>query len=213
MAREGWARITAGVIGAAVLLSLVPPLAKALGRGEGLFEAIWGLLRWFTITTNLLVGLVFTRLAWRGRDSVGPVLLGGTMLAIVLVGVVFNLLLPALPHQTLWDALGDRTHHVVAPIVVPLWWALFAHHGRLRWSATLAWAAYPLAYIAYSFARAAVSGPRAGSTSRYPYFFMDIDRFGVPTVALYLLAISTGFVLAGLLAVLTDRWLGGMGRD
>ncbi|MBC2652719.1 Pr6Pr family membrane protein [Novosphingobium flavum] len=207
MTREGWARITAGVIGAAVLLSLIPPLAKALGRGEGLFEAIWGLLRWFTITTNLLVGLVFTRLAWRGRDSVGPVLLGGTMLAIVLVGMVFNLLLPALPHQTLWDALGDRIHHVVAPIVVPLWWAVFTPHGRLRWTAPLLWALYPLGYIAYTFVRVAFTPVASDGHSRYPYFFMDLDRFGPGTVVLNLVGISAGFIVAGLLSVALDRRL------
>ena len=211
MDREAWARVSAGVIAAAVLLSLVPPMANALHRGEGLFEAAWGLLRWFTITTNLLVGLVFARLAWTGREGVGPVMQGGVMLAIVLVGVVFNLLLPALSHQTLLDVLSDRMHHAVAPIVVPLWWVIFTPHGRLRWSATLTWTAYPLAYMAYSFARAAFTVPGTGKASRYPYFFMDLDRFGPGPVALYLLAISAGFVVAGLLAVALDRRLGQIG--
>ena len=209
MDKKRLARISAGVIGVAVLLSLVPPMARAMGRGEGLFEAAWGLLRMFTITTNLLVGVVFTRIAWKGTHSVSPLMKGGVMLAIVLVGAVFNLLLGSLPHQTLWDALGDRTHHVVAPIVVPLWWALFTPHGRLGWSATLVWALYPLGYIAYTFVRVQFMPVGAGIHSRYPYFFMDVDRFGLGTVAVYIAAISAGFVLVGLLAVAIDRWLAG----
>lgn len=207
MTREELARITAGVIAAAVLLAFVPPMAKALDRGESVLEAVWGLLRWFTIITNLLVGLVFARLAWRGPDSLSPRLVGGVMLAIVLVGAVFNLLLPAPPHATLWDRLGDHIHHVAAPILVPLWWAAFIPHGRLRWSAPLVWALYPLGYIAYTFARVHLAGPGDGIRSRYPYFFMDIDRFGLSTVALYIAAIAAGFLLAGLLAVAIDRRL------
>lgn len=208
MTREGLARTTAGLIGAAVLLSLIPPMASAMHRGQGLLEAAWGLLRMFTITTNLLVGVLFVRLARHGSRSVGPVWQGGVMLAIVLVGVVFNLLLQPLPHQTLWDALGDHTHHVIAPVVVPLWWAAFTEHGRLRWSAPLVWTVYPLGYIAYTYLRAAFAPPGTGLPGRFPYFFMDVDRFGVPTVALYLLTISAGFVAAGLLAVAVDRGLG-----
>lgn len=208
MTRETLARIGAGVIAGAVLVAMVPPMANALARGDSLPGAIWGLLRWFTITTNLLVGLVFARLAWRGSGSVGPVTMGGVMLAIVLVGVVFNLLLPPLPHPTVWDALGDHVHHVAAPVAVPLWWAVFTPHGRLRWSAPLVWSSYPLGYIAYTFARAPFIVPEGGAQSRYPYFFMDVDRFGLAAVMGNLLAIAAGFVLTGLLAVAIDRWLG-----
>lgn len=93
MTKEQWARISAGVLAAAVLLAIWPPFSGALERGEGPLEAIWGLLRMFTIITNLLVGVIFARIAWRGTGSVSPLVIGGIMLAIVLVGVVFNLLL------------------------------------------------------------------------------------------------------------------------
>ena len=195
--KEQFARISAGVIGVAVLISLVPPMANAMHRGEGLLQAAWGLLRMFTITTNLLVGVVFAWLAWQGSRSLSPLFIGGVMLAIVLVGAVFNLLLGPLSHQTLIDALGDHMHHIAAPILVPLWWALFTPHGRLKWSAPLIWALYPLGYIAYTFVRVQLVPVGDGIHSRYPYFFLDVDRFGLATVALYVAGISAGFVLVG----------------
>ena len=70
MNKERWARISAGLLAGAVLWAIWPPLSGALERGEGPLEAMWGLLRWFTIITNLLVGLVFARLAWKGSDGV-----------------------------------------------------------------------------------------------------------------------------------------------
>lgn len=100
MNKEQWARVSAAIIAGSVLWAMWPPLSGESGRGKGLFEAIWGLLRMFTITTNLLVGVIFARIAWRGTSSVSSLVVGGIMLGIVLVGVVFNLLLNMLPHQT-----------------------------------------------------------------------------------------------------------------
>lgn len=208
MTKECHARIWAGLISVAVLLAMLPPLSHAWGDGRGLFEAIWSLIRMFTIITNLLVGLVFARLAWKGSTGVPPLVVGGTVLAIVLVGVVFNLLLAMLPHQTIWDAIGDYTHHLAAPILVPLWWAVFCPHGKLKWSAPFVWALYPLAYSAYTFVRAQFMQPGSGMASRYPYFFLDLDQFGPVQVAFNMTAIAAGFVLFGLLVVALDHWFG-----
>ncbi len=207
MTRETVARSSAGLLAAAVLLALIPPLTYAWSDGRGLLEAIWNMLRMFTIITNLLVGLVFARLAWKGTEAVSPMIVGGIMLAIVLVGAVFNLLLAMLPHQTIWDAIGDYTHHIAAPILVPLWWLLFSPHGRLRWSDPFLWALYPLAYSAFTFVRAQLMPSGTGIHSRYPYFFMDVDQFGLLTVALNLSAIAAGFVIVGMLVIILDRKL------
>jgi hypothetical protein len=207
MTRERLAHLTAGLIAAAVLWAIWSPLIGALERGESPLAAIWGLLRMFTIITNLLVGLIFARIAWRGTGSVSPLVLGGLMLGIVLVGVVFNLLLTMLPHRTIWYAIGDYVHHVAAPIAVPLWWPVFGRHGTLRWSSPLVWALYPLAYSAYTAVRAQFMPTGSGMHARYPYFFMDADVLGWPQALLNMAGIAVGFVLFGLVVVAFDKWL------
>lgn len=207
MTKEHWARISAGLLAIAVLWAMWPPFSGAMERGQGPIEAIWSLLRMFTIITNLLVGLIFLRIAWRGTTSVSPLLIGGIMLGIVLVGAVYNLLLSMLPHQTIWYAMGDYIHHLVAPIAVPLWWVVFVRHGTLGWSAPLIWALYPLAYSIYTVARAQFMPPGTGINSRYPYFFMDADQLGWPMALLSMAGIAVGFVLFGLMAVALDKWL------
>lgn len=206
-ATELWGRISAAIIAFAVLWALWPPLGGALERGASLPFAIWSLLRMFTITTNLLVGVVFARIALRGTQSVSPIVIGGTMLAIVLVGMVFNLLLGNLPHQSIWYAIGDNIHHVAAPLAVPLWWLLFSRHGALTWSAPFIWALYPLAYSAYTVIRAQFMPQGTGIYSRYPYFFMDADLLGWPMALANMTGIAIGFILFGMLAVAVDRWL------
>ena len=201
--------MTAALIAAAALLAMLPPLGNSTARHGSVLVAAWELGRFFTILTNLAVGLAFGAIAWRGRSAVSPLVQGGLMLAIVLVGLVFNLLLTPLPYATIFDALGDHTHHIIVPIAVPLWWLAFAPHGALGWRAPLAWALYPLAYAGYVTIRAQFEP--ADAPLRYPYFFMNVDKLGWATAIANMAAIATVFVLVGLLAVWIDRRLGARG--
>lgn len=195
------ARIAAGLIALAALAAMVPPIVNGMARGEGLGEVIWGLLRYFTILTNLAIGVVFAQLAWRGRHAVSPLVTGGLMLAIVLVGLVYNLVLPPMPQPDAISALGDQTHHVWVPLAMPLWWLAFAPHGTLRWRDPLLWALYPLVYSAYAIVRSTLEG------TGVPYFFMDTDTLGWPQALVNMGAIALAFVLTGLVAVAIDRRL------
>lgn len=205
VAADRTARALALMIALAALLAIIPPLANASAEHGGVLAGLWRLARFFTITTNLLVALVFARIANSGRGAVSPRVLAGTMLAIALVGVVFNLLLGGLPYRTVWDMLGDKTHHLIVPLAVPLWWLAYAPKGSLSWRAPLRWMLYPLAYSAYVMARAQFEIP--GQPPRYPYFFMDPDRLGWPLALANLGAIALGFVAAGLGVVWLDRRL------
>lgn len=200
------ARSWAGVIALGSFLAMIPPLYSAAQTHGGFWPGLWSLVRFFTIITNTLVGIGFGLIAWKGRAAVSPRLLGAIVLAIALVGVVFNLLLGGLVHATIWDVLGDKVHHLIAPIAVPLWWLVYAPHGRLSWKDPFVWALYPLAYSGYVIARVALQDDAA--PLRYPYFFMDVDRLGWATALLNMTAIAAGFVAAGLAAVWLDRRLG-----
>lgn len=200
--REGRAaRWSAALIALAALGAMVPPIVNGLGQGEALPHVIWSLLRFFTILTNLVVGVVWARLALSGRTAVSPLVQGGAMLAIVLVGLVYNLVLEPMPQPNWWSALGDDLHHFWVPLAVPLWWLAFTPHRALRWSAPLLWALYPLAYSAYSVGRAALEG------TGVPYFFMDAQTVGWPAALFNMGAIAAAFVVTGMVAVAVDRRL------
>ncbi len=205
MGRDGWARLIAALIAAAALLAMIPPLVGGIERHGGILAAAWALGRFFTILTNLAIGIAFAMIAWRGRNAVASAVQGGLMLAIVLVGLVFNLLLQPLGYASLIDELGDRVHHVIVPLAVPVWWLVFAPHGRLDWRAPLWWALYPLAYAGYIMTRAQFEP--ADTPQRYAYFFMDPDKLGWAMALGNMAAIALGFVLAGWSAVWIDRRL------
>lgn len=195
------ARFTAAIIALAALGAMAPPILNGLARGEAGAEVVWNLLRFFTILTNLAVGVIFTLLALRGRAAVSPLVQGGAMLAIVLVGLVYNLVLEPMPQPNWWSALGDDMHHFWVPLAVPLWWLGFAPHRALRFRDPLLWALYPLAYSAYCLVRAAVEG------TGVPYFFMDAAALGWPAAIANMGVIALAFVVTGLVTVAIDRRL------
>lgn len=204
--RNSLARICAGMIALGSFIGMIPPFQLSLDAGLGVGAVIWEMLRPFTILTNLLIVIVFGAIAWRGPARVHPLLIGAVTLAIMLVGIVFNLVLGQIPQLNWWTALGDSLHHHIAPVAVPLWWLLFAPHGRLRWNAPLIWALYPLGYAAYSFIRAPFE---ADPRLRYIYFFMNVDQLGWTAVLINMGIIALAFTLVGYLVLLIDRRLSG----
>ncbi len=203
--RDVQARLFAAIIAVGSFIGLIPPFQLALNDGMGVGGAMWHVLRAFTITTNTLIVCVFTAIALRGRTGVPPLLIGGTVLAILLVGIVFNIVLGQMPQLNWWTRLGDSLHHHVAPVIVPLWWLIYAPHGKLPRMAPLIWALYPLGYCVYSLTRAALQPDDPG---RFPYFFMNYEKLGWPAVLLNILGIGAGFVLVGWAVVALDRRLG-----
>lgn len=169
------------------------------GTGD-LLRAIWLLLGYFTILTNLIIGLAFGMITLRGPEVVGPRMLAGIALSIILVGVVFALLLSGTTQLAGLTVLTNILHHQMTPVLVPVYWLIFARKGALRRVDPLLWALYPLAYLVTALLRGAAEG-------RFSYDFLDYTANGVPQVALTCLVILLAFLAFGWLITLLDAWL------
>lgn len=189
------ARLAAALVALVAWVALAVQLDASFGFAESLGEALWAMLRYFTVLTNLLVAVVMSFIALDVR--VPPFVTGGTTLSIVLVGVVFFLLLRGLLELSGGAALADLLMHKVTPVLVPFWWLAFADKGGLRRRDCLLWALYPLAYFGYALVRGKAEG-------RYAYPFIDVASLGGPAVALNGLMIALGFVVTGLALVALD---------
>lgn len=179
----------------AASIGLVAQFAAQFSRTPEVFTAVWALLRYFTILTNGLVAVVFLRAAFR---PVNATLLNGTILFILLVGVVNLVMLGPPTHATLADQIGDKLHHYATPLLALAYWLFSAPRGGLNWRAPLIWAAYPLAYLAYALVRAAADG-------KFPYPFLDVNKIGAGGVAVNCAVIAAVFVAAGFALVTLDR--------
>jgi hypothetical protein len=194
------ARAFAGLIAFLAWAGLVIQFGASTAAFGSLGSAAWHLSLFFTILTNTALAATFTGLALGKPAFGGPRLLGGIMLSILLVGVVYSLLLAGAQPLTGGDKYANMVMHYATPILAPLFWLVCAPKGFLRTRDPLIWAAYPLAYLAYALVRGGIDG-------HYPYYFLDVDKTGWMAVIGNATAIAAGFLIAGCLVVWLDRRL------
>lgn len=192
------ARIAAAIIAATAWAALILQCVATRSLTSSLLLTFWIVSAYFTILTNFLVALVFTAIAANRTALRADWIVAGTMLAILLVGIIYGLLLHGSLELSGGSALANILQHMVTPVVVPLFWIFFVSKGRLTWRHPLLWAIYPLAYLAYILIRGA-------GTARYPYPFIDIIALGWPRTALNAILISAAFLLAGFAIVWIDH--------
>ena len=194
------ARLAAALVALTALAGLFVQWRASTVLTGSAGAALWAMLRFFTILANLLAALHFTALALGFRRAAQPFLLGGTTLAILLVGIVYFLLLRGLLELSAGALLADRLLHMATPALVPLWWLAFAPKGGLRQRDPWLWALLPLVYFAYALTRGGVDG-------RYPYPFMNVAQLGWGQTLVNAVAIAAGFLVAGFLLLRLDRFL------
>lgn len=190
------ARMAAAIVALVALAGLVVQFAATLDQTGSVAGTLWTLLRYFTVLTNLLVALAFGWVAIGGRPH--PRRLAGVMLAILLVGIIYGLLLRGLLTLSGGALLADTLLHKVTPVLVPLWWIAFAVRGQLRWRDPWGWTLFPALYLPYALLRGMAEG-------RYAYPFIDVAKIGIGTVLVNAVLIAMGFVAAGHALVWIDR--------
>lgn len=190
------ARIGASIVALVALSGLVVQFAATFAQTGSVGETLWTLARFFTVLANVAVVLAFGGIAF-GRP-VSARMIGGVVLAILLVGVTYGLLLRGLLSLSGGALLADTLLHKVAPVLAPLWWFFFAPKRRLDGRAPWAWALWPACYLVYALVRGAMEG-------RYPYPFIDVGALGYARVLINSVAIGFCFILAGFAMVLIDR--------
>jgi hypothetical protein len=196
MNRDGWARGFAACIAVAAWFGLGVQFAVTYSATGNALTALGTIFGYFTITTNLLVAVVFTCAAIR-RESVRSWVIAGTALSILLVGVTYVLLLHGTIELSGGSQLANQLTHFVTPALGPLFWIFFVPKGTLHWKHPLLWAIYPLAYLLYEMAHGAATG-------RYAYPFLNVMVLGWERTAVNALLIALGFMACGWAIVWID---------
>lgn len=136
-----------------------------------------------------------------GRPRIAsPFNLAGVIIAILLVGVVYNLLLRGMLEHSGGGKVADIVNHSVTHIIVPLYWLFAAEKGHLKGRDPLLWGLLPLVYFGYALARAAVEGVYASP-------FMNVDKLGWGQTLITAVVMALGFLIGGYALVWLDRKL------
>ena len=192
------------LVGAALVVQLVLILLGGtdVNTGESAASVALGtrlvrLVSYFTIQSNLIVLAASLSLAVAPRRDgrLWRVLRLDSLLAIAVTGIVYNTLLARLVHLDGLALWTNAALHVVSPVATLVVWVLVGPRPRIAWR-VVGWAfVWPVAWIAFTFVRGAITG-------WYPYPFMDVPTVGYPTA---IGATSLVVVLALVLAVVFRR--------
>jgi hypothetical protein len=201
----GALRLSAGIatLGwTALVLQLAVTLQMMTADGQSAAQSVWRYLGYFTILTNLLVAVTMTRVAmrrWPGGTPADTSFLTGVVLAIAVVGLVYEVILsgrvPAMG-PVWWTA--DRLLHYVVPALCVVWWLLFVPGEALGFRDPPRWLVYPVSYLIYSLLRGAIDG-------WYPYFFIDAGVIGYARALTNAAGLTVAMLLAGYVLVAVVR--------
>ncbi len=198
-----WFAVTAGCVAVAVLVQVVVAVAdpsffggSAVGRGLNVFA-------FFTIASNLLVGLASLLLALdpdRASTRVAVLRLTGVV-AITVTFVVFHVALTGLVDLSPWGAVANQLLHTVVPLLAVVGWLAFGPRGRTSARVTGLTLLFPVGWLAFTLVR----GPFASDW--YPYPFLDVAELGYPRVVLNAVVVAVLFVALAAGATRLDRVL------
>jgi hypothetical protein len=189
---RAWFAVTAVV----ALTGLVTQVVVTASASDG---RVANLLCFFTIDSNLLVALTSALVALgRARGPLFRVLWLDALAGIIVTGIVYQVALAGLYDLHGLAFFADTMLHKVTPILFVLGWLLVGPRGALTWR-TVWWSlAYPLAWLAFTL-------PRGALTGFYPYPFVDAGALGYGQVTLNCLFIGLFFTALGAGAFLYDR--------
>lgn len=212
------------------VFALVFRLIMLIGCSVGLYSMLfmggkfnYSMLVFYTNLSNLVCWVFFLVLTIktisdiksngvRGTTVFLPKIKGMVTMMITVTFLVFAVLLAPLMFQMGGNAaesvglysLANILVHYFTPLMVIFDWLLFDEKNRYRWFEPFRWLIIPYLYFIFALIRAEIGGELFGG-SRYPYFFIDVDKLGWGGVALYVLGITVFFIIIGYLLVAIDH--------
>ncbi len=139
---------------------------------------------YFTLQSNLLVVIVYISMLIReSKSRLANIVYNQTVIAIVLTGLVFNLLLRptlgSIDYEV--DSLSDILIHSLVPAFVLIDRFVFGKAGLIRIYDPFIYLSFPLVYWLFSMVYVVLGGNFNGDdyTSNYPYFFLNFPKNGI----------------------------------
>ncbi|MDR1237239.1 MAG: Pr6Pr family membrane protein [Propionibacteriaceae bacterium] len=143
-----------------------------------------------------------------------PLGTGAVTVCIALTFLVFHFVLrPSMFSMGEYStSVANALAHYAVPLMAIADWLAFDPKGQMKKLDPVKWLLIPAAYLAFALVRAQF-GIYAGSDSRYPYFFIDIDQYGGPQVVVNCLAIAAAYTLLGYAVYALDWTMSVLARN
>ncbi len=149
-------------------------------------------LGYFTIWSNIIVGVVLTLLAINPRRD-SPrlrVLRIDTLMMISITGIVYAAIIAPYVTNRGWEHVSNALLHQITPVLTIIVFVVAGPRGWFEPKKILAALIIPIVYVIYTLLRGAVIGA-------YPYSFFNVAKYGYTAVLINVVAIAVfGLILA-----------------
>lgn len=196
--------LVCSVIGiTSIVLQMQISVTRSIEEGRTLGLALNVFFSYFTTIMNTVVALglfsiaVFpnSRLANWLRQSVVS---AAICVYILIVGIIFYALLVNTWVPQGYELYTTHIMHAVMPVMFFYLWFTRYRNSDLKYADILKWLWVPLVYFIYLMIRGQI-------IHLYPYFFVNVDKYGFGMVMVYAVSILVFFAMIGALLVTVDR--------
>lgn len=178
-------------------------LMRKLSEGHSVLYAINHFYSYFTIITNTALAVFLISLGWFPNSRMSrwfnrKSVVGGFALYIAIVGIIYYALLynPNKPFSG--EIIATHIlHGYMPPAFLLLWFLVFRKHN-LKYIQAIQWLVYPALYFAYVLLRGSF-------LNKYPYFFLDVEKYGYEKVLVNASGVLMIFLIIGSVIVYIDN--------
>lgn len=177
---------------------------------------------YYTNLSNLLVLIYFLlrsvgrAAGWNAGWLYSDVSFFAVTMSILLTFLIFHFLLaPNMKKQSEDNAefhyltsIDNYIVHYAVPLMTFADWVIFGKTHPLSYSCAITWTVIPLIYTVFSLIRGSIGKEIPGSSSRFPYYFIDPDKQGWKRVCINVVIILFLFILIGLLLLWLHKQIG-----
>lgn len=197
---RAWFGATAICVLAGVIISVFTAAHNTTGHFPTATERAFNTFAFFTIQSNLLVGIASALLAVRttwNATAFSTLRLTG-LVAITVTGVVYHVALARLLDLESWDLVGDQLVHTVVPVLAVAGWVLFGPPRLFSARIARLSLVFPVCWLVFTLSRGAV-------VNWYPYPFIDVTSLGYGRAILNCFWVALLFFALAALAVSVDK--------
>jgi hypothetical protein len=195
--------LTSGLGFISVLIQVESSVSKKMSEGFSLLISLNHIFSYFTILTNTCLALFLALYVLKPNSPISSffkktAVSGAMALYISIVGLIYYALLANTWDPQKLDFFATHVLHGYVPCAYLFFWFKFFRKGDLQYKDTFKWILFPLIYFIYLLLRGLI-------TETYPYFFINVTKYGYGQVIVNALVILVLFVLIGFLYVFVDR--------
>jgi hypothetical protein len=205
------ARVWFGATAFVVFTGLAVQLLVVADRTEGFFdstaERVLNVFVFFTIQSNIIVGITCLLLAVKldRSSTVFRVFRLIGIVAITITGIVYHSVLAQLFDLESWALVADHALHTISPILAVVGWLMFGPRGltstRIVWLSAI----FPVCWCIFTLVRGEIVG-------FYPYPFIDVGALGYGRVLVNCAWVAVLYLAVAAGASVLDGWLGRVAR-